>query len=211
MAQMDPGPWRSECLSASCCSFLMDSFLSNRMNSKPQFLRAVSIRALACLAVLLVADTIVPETLRAQQRVGDGQLPTFADYPAKGKFKGKPARAKIRTKDARMYRTAITEGAKEGPNFAGHYTIVQWGCGTACLGFAIVDANTGRVTMAPFYVGMGYDLSDELKERDLIEYKLDSRLLIVTGTRDDKGQGQYFYAWDGKRLKLVRTEYEIKE
>jgi hypothetical protein len=166
---------------------------------------------LLSFATLVSADTSELESRLAGAGIVKSDPPTFADYPATGKVKGKPARARIRTKDARMYRTAITEGAKEGPNFAGHYTIVQWGCGTACLGFAIVDANTGRVTMSPFYVGMGYDLGDELKERDLIEYKLDSRLLIVTGTRDDRGQGQYFYAWDGKRLKLVRTEHEIRD
>jgi hypothetical protein len=166
---------------------------------------------LFCFATLVSAGTRDFAARSLPTATMQDPLPTFADYPATGKLKGKPARARIRTKDARMYRTAITEGAKEGPNFAGHYTIVQWGCGTACLGFAIVDANTGRVTMSPFYVGMGYDLGDELRERDLIEYKLDSRLLIVTGTRDDRGQGQYFYAWDGKRLKLVRTEHERRE
>jgi hypothetical protein len=170
----------------------------------------------ACMPTLFCFTTIVsavtgefsPHSL--PMATMQDELPTFADYPAKGKLTGKPAKAKIRTKEARMYRTAITEGAKEGPNFAGHFTIVQWGCGTGCLGFAIVDANTGNVFTPPFYVGFGYDLDTTLRDRELLEYRLGSRLLIVTGMTNEKDQGQYFYEWDGKRLKLVRTEYEIK-
>jgi len=32
----------------------------------------------------------------------------------------------------REYRTMLRKGAKKGPNFASHFTVVQWGCGTQC-------------------------------------------------------------------------------
>jgi hypothetical protein len=179
------------------------------MNFKRAFLSCTSMLVLLCIGTTVSADGIAPES--AAVAVVEGALPTFADYPAKGKFKGKVAPAKIRTKEARTFRTRITEGAKEGPNFAGHYTITTWGCGSSCVGFAIVDANTGKVYMPPFYVSTGHRLGETLQNRDLIEYRLDSRLLIVTGSRNETDQGQYFYTWENNRLKLIRTEGEIRD
>ncbi len=43
----------------------------------------------------------------------------------------KPARVDLESHPlAKRYRTRLREGAAEGPNFAGHFTIVGWGCGT---------------------------------------------------------------------------------
>ena len=33
----------------------------------------------------------------------------------------------------------------EGPNYAGHYRVVVWGCGTSCAMFAVVDLRNGKV------------------------------------------------------------------
>lgn len=100
-----------------------------------------------------------------------------------------------------MFRTAIKEGAKEGPNFAGRYTIVTWGCGTACAMFAIVDAKSGTVFMAPFTVSMGAHLN---QVEDLIDYRPDSKLLIITGDLNEEEYGKYFYVWEKRQLKLIQ-------
>jgi hypothetical protein len=47
------------------------------------------------------------------------------------------------------YRTRLREGAKEGPNFAGHWVIVGWGCGTGCIIFNMVDSVTGEIRPVP--------------------------------------------------------------
>ncbi|MBS1914073.1 MAG: hypothetical protein JST22_18950 [Bacteroidetes bacterium] len=130
-----------------------------------------------------------------------GTLPKFEDYRTSDKLKGKPVPAKPQSAEAKLYRTAIKEGAKEGPNFAGSYTVVTWGCGTACLMFAIVDGRTGKVFVAPFTVSMGEHLE---QEEDLIEFHPDSKLLIVTGDINEKNYGKYFYKWDKGRLTLLR-------
>src|SRR4051812_50005206 len=98
----------------------------------------------------------------------------FKRYPA-GTFSGRPASARIVTRAARSFRTRLREGAKAGPNFAGHYTIVQWGCGSGCADFAIVDANTGVVNWAAPFQNVGFDVPES---KGLI-YQVDSRLLIV--------------------------------
>lgn len=47
--------------------------------------------------------------------------------------------------DANMFVTRIKEACKEGVNFAGHYTLVYWGCGTACQNGVVVDRKTGVI------------------------------------------------------------------
>ncbi len=41
--------------------------------------------------------------------------------------------------------TRIINECKEGINFAGHYTMVTWGCGSPCQRGAIVDRKTGKI------------------------------------------------------------------
>lgn len=74
--------------------------------------------------------------------------PKFEDFKATDIFMGTPAVPDFSTnKDAFQFKTVITNGAKEGPNFAGSYTVVSWGCGTGCQGNAIVDARTGKIVI----------------------------------------------------------------
>ncbi len=92
----------------------------------------------------------------------------FADYPSGPAFTGTPKPVDFSTNaQAATFRTRITEGAKAGPNFAGHYTVIEWGCGTSCQGHAIVDEVTGRIVL--FGPTTEYGVS----------YRLDSTLFIV--------------------------------
>jgi hypothetical protein len=132
----------------------------------------------------------------------------FDDFPvpAAEQFKGKPAAVKLTSAQARRYRTMIREGAREGSNFAGHYTIVQWGCGAGCVQFAVVDAKTGAVFMPPFYVGPRAFVEGQTGEpEEPLQFRVDSRLLIVSGSRNEKGEGVYYYKWDKNRLTLIAT------
>lgn len=72
--------------------------------------------------------------------------PQFEDFPVRDFYKGRPAAVDLSSNTlARSYRTRLRKGAKKGPNFAGHYTIVDWGCGSNCQVYAVVDAHTGKV------------------------------------------------------------------
>jgi len=54
--------------------------------------------------------------------------------------------------DAGLFRTTISNQVAEGANFAGHYTVATWGCGTSCTGYAIVDVITGSIIdYVPYY------------------------------------------------------------
>jgi len=136
----------------------------------------------------------------------------FADFPvsAAEHFKGRPAAVKLTSAEARRYRTMIREGAREGPNFAGHYTIVQWGCGAGCVQFAVVDAKTGAVYVPSFYVGPREQIQAETEEpAEPLQFRIDSKLLIVSGAPNEKNEGLYYYKWDKERFRLmVRTTFK---
>jgi hypothetical protein len=136
----------------------------------------------------------------------------FEQFPAGEIFKGAPARPVLKTAGQRQFRTVIREAAGKGANFAGHYTIAQWGCGAGCISIALIDAKKGTVYDGPFAVlGWGwpqfkyegkYSANDEGFEP--LSFRIDSRLLIVRGCPEDTDCGSYFYEWTGSSLKLIR-------
>jgi hypothetical protein len=121
-------------------------------------------------------------------------VPQFDQYKVNKIYKGKPAVPVLRTPEDREYRTRIREGAKVGPNFAGHYTVIDIGCGTECASFIIVDAANGRV------------FSGAQKEYTCAPiFKVDSRLLttdVCTGAIQ-KGCNRAFWEWTGTELKFL--------
>ena len=136
--------------------------------------------------------------------------PRFEDFlvePA-GNVDQFASRISMASAQAKRYRTVISlEGQKE-PNFSGHYRLITWGCGTDCRGFAIVDRKTGiaRTINGLEYVGgaMGND-------QPRIDFRLDSRLLIVNGVISDNREGSFFYEWTGKGVKPLLRLPLLKE
>jgi hypothetical protein len=136
-------------------------------------------------------------------------LPSFDQFRVTQVFSGKPANPVLRTADDRMFRTKIRDGAKDGPNFAGHYTIAAWGCGAGCVQMALIDAVDGQVYRAPFkvlswelmrYEGKIASNDDHFEELD---FHKDSRLLIARGCPEEKNCASYFYELSGTRFKLL--------
>jgi hypothetical protein len=86
------------------------------------------------------------------------------------KFSGTPKTVNFNSfPGASTFRTTIINSYKQGANFAGHYNLAFWGCGTDCFGMAITDLITGNIVeFSP--VHEGYYLE---------EYKPDSRLIVL--------------------------------
>jgi hypothetical protein len=144
------------------------------------------------------------------------QAPRFSDFAAKSEWTGRPVPVDLKHNPAaRQFRTMLRQGAAHGPNFAGHYTIVGWGCGSSCLNWAIVDAKCGHVffatdirIVAADHVDSGPDSERSAGlDTDYMELRFmrGSSLLAVLGApeEDESREGIYFYQWTGKRLKLV--------
>lgn len=111
---------------------------------------------------------------------------------------------------ARTFRTRLSEALGDGVNFAGHYIVAGWGCGTGCISGAIIDARNGNVYWPlPLYaLGVWYEGNSYVDKP--VDYRKNSRLLIITGSpgvkdnEPDKPNGKYFYEWQGDQLKLIK-------
>lgn len=89
--------------------------------------------------------------------------PDFKDFSVDVGFTGSPAAPRLTTSWSQRYRTQIRRGVASqqgfrkgseyietaGPNFAGHYRVVNWGCGSGCLMMVIVDLKTGTIYPPP--------------------------------------------------------------
>lgn len=117
------------------------------------------------------------------------------------KYEGKLKKVNFESfPEAKLYHTRITETLAKGVNFAGHYSLAYWGCGTDCFGYSIVDVNNGNIiTYSP--VNENYHLRQN--------YDLNSTFFVLNPV--NKGQERKFYKiieeQDGKsRLDLACTE-----
>lgn len=137
----------------------------------------------------------------------DSKEPRFEDYPADVVTHLRPAVPMFKTGGQRQFRTAIRESLKKSVNFAGHYTIAEWGCGSGCVQMAVVDLQTGDVYDGPFGALPKARISllpDVEADQTGIFYQQDSSLFIARGCPNEKDCGAYFYEWTGTQFKLLR-------
>lgn len=151
--------------------------------------------------------------------------------PRKWKIHRGSARPDSRDSQQRRFRTRIREGVENGwgvwtdgewgaehnrlgPNFAGHYIVIVWGCGAPCLMMAVADAETGAVYSPPLSArlrGLTLPLlapANSAPSDATIEYRLNSKLMIVKATpnadRPSAVSYAFYFVWEGDRWKLLR-------
>lgn len=145
----------------------------------------------------------------AAARATTSAPPRFEDYPAREVYKGRIAPVILDTRRARMFRSRLREDSRQGVNFAGHYTVVFWGCGTGCAHLAVVDAKTGRVYWPPVdYVDIPVSPEDAATPHR--NFRPDSKLLVLTRAYYDGrgGYAAYYYLFDKNRFRLLRRAEE---
>lgn len=134
--------------------------------------------------------------------------PRFADWPAAPDRPAAPATPVLASREARRFRTVLRDGAAAGPNFAGHFTLVVWGCGASCTTAAIVDARSGRVSFPPMLrATSAVRVADPaVPGPGSLRFRRDSRLLAVLGApgEDEAKEGVTYLEWTGTTLRLVR-------
>jgi hypothetical protein len=188
------------------------------------------------LAALLLVGTAAPAAEipgRCQYALGDApnNAPSFDRYAVPVAHVKHAPRVDLSQTRARLYRTqlrdAAREGAQFGPNFAGHYRLASWGCGTGCLNWGLVDLKTGRVAFdkSMFSLENGHiDFSREKQDGDyararrafyefgVLLYRPDSALLMTLGTpnEDQSRDGMAFYHWTGKIFRRIAFTPAIK-
>ncbi|WP_174953081.1 hypothetical protein [Burkholderia lata] len=161
----------------------------------------------AMLAGRAAAAQPVPVTAAPAQNCPS---PSFERYPVRAA----PAphttahAPRLTSKEARLYRTVIRDEFTQPANFAGHYRVAIWGCGTDCRNFAIVDKYTGATyTMPGVQAVAGVMGNDE----ERVDFRPGSRLLIVAGCFNDDCDdnsakaARFFYEWTGTQLRRIGT------
>lgn len=155
------------------------------------------------------------DTIRPSDVPKDAPRPQ--DYPAKP-YTGPNAVPDVKSDlRSKRYRTELTAWGKEKPNFAGHYILATWGCGTGCTEIAIIDAISGKV-FHPAGARMTYssDVDAELlvdegsspRRSDFgsLRYSADSRLLVLFGVPENRAEnrGISYFVWENDALKRIR-------
>ena len=114
---------------------------------------------------------------------------------------------------ARKYRTVLRLEISKGPNYAAHYRLVYWGCGTSCANFAVVNLKTGRVITPEGFsevVGVRFYADEFLpntdsdgwgfhKEGQQLRWGHWCSPLEDSGSRE----GAFYFVLRGERLRLI--------
>ncbi len=156
--------------------------------------------------------------------VHEASFPEFAQFAVGERFRGKVHALVLKTHSARRFRTVIREAMAGGVNFAGHYVLASWGCGTGCIQFAVVDAITGEVYAPPFDAAyFHYSLSIAKRWPDFDAegkwwceqyadwptFKANSALLVVEGCISDRQCGRAFYVMKATGLEQVYFDPDL--
>lgn len=142
--------------------------------------------------------------------------PAFQQFRVEKQFNSKPAPVDLNSAPgASRFRTVLRDGVKKGPNFAGHYAIVEWGCGSSCTSIAVIDVSDGRIMfpdeISPLFFP-GLSEGNQLMDKYELSYYKDSSLLIVNGipSKTDK-VGSYYYQWKADKFELIYSrKWETK-
>lgn len=124
-----------------------------------------------------------------------------------------PIRPDVRSGKAHLYRTVIREEAKQGVNFAGHFTIIRIGCGAATVCPAIYGTRSGTV----FFPGKlksatSLQIDSPGPDIDTLNYRRDSQLLIVVGSLNENSAraGVSYYLWRSEKLSEIKFTPAVK-
>jgi hypothetical protein len=150
---------------------------------------------------LMRADTTPVKAAPAPPRAAQDTL-FFEDFPAEDSTTAmRPVPVKLESAPyGQMYRTKLREGAARGPNFAGRYTVVTWGCGTGCQILAVVDARTGQLSRETLLLAQGarFKRTSTL----LLADPVDTTVKRPTEPCSSCGTPAY-YRWTGERFRPV--------
>lgn len=110
--------------------------------------------------------------------------------------------------------SVINEQISDGPNFAGHFNFIKWGCGTSCINYVIVDANSGKIIFQKHNVE-NLNPSFDIKSRLLVfnpkddfssqENKTINEIIQSASYETGKGREYYIIDEDGENIRLYKV------
>jgi hypothetical protein len=124
------------------------------------------------------------------------KAPAFEQYPV-AVYEGKLSMPHLVTHEELHFQTELrhaitkgydvveggTENERIGPNFAGHYVLVQWGCGTDCMEAAIINVVDGHIFGPPHIPedqdSTGFHVPTGQADMRTLQFRTKSRLLGI--------------------------------
>jgi hypothetical protein len=127
-------------------------------------------------------------------------VPRFENYPVTKIYRGKVVPLKL-TKWDEAWRERF-QGAIERfeVNYAGHYILYTWPCGSECMTGVAINAKNGRVSWLD--VRLNYRIENP------VDYRINSSLIILSGCRDGDlhvKTGQHYYRIRNGRFVHLRS------
>jgi hypothetical protein len=113
-------------------------------------------------------------------------------------FHGKSATPDV-TKSAlgRQYQSVIRNHVAGPAEFAGHYRVAEYGCGSTCHSFIVVDMISGKVFPGPS-AALGADFQTQSRL-----FVTDPSSLDVNGFRERMGIRSVSFAWNERSKSFV--------
>lgn len=153
------------------------------------FRPALTIVAAGSLAVM----TSIPTASLARD-------PSAGQYKVEKVYSGKTKLPQFKGRDKafRQFRTVIRDGMKDGADFAGQYSVVQYGCGAGCSFAVIADNRTGQL--------FDFPRGGEDNMYMTLQYARDSRLIAAQwASYDDKACHLDFFEWKNGKAELISS------
>jgi len=164
---------------------------------------------------MLIAFFLLLPLCSAAQTTKEPKSPRFEDFATTEKWTGKTAKVIVNSPHVRMFRTQFRLAALQPPNFAGHYRITIWGCGTVCFEGGMVNLATGKVMELPTSLrGKGWEywmVCHSAFQPSGIESRADSRLLIVRcadviGKEGGSHMRTSYFVYENESFKKISEE-----
>ncbi len=167
-----------------------------------------------------------PANNQTSSKAKRSALPRFADftdYKVAEEWAAAPAKLRLENRSDRMFRSQFLWALRRRPNFAGHYRVATWGCGTQCMAGGIVDLATGQLHPLPGSLGTtGWEkwmfcvsLFGDSAIAKAVKTRVDSRLLIIrcadaTGRDDGSYEHTSYFAFEDNTFRKVAESTGIR-
>jgi hypothetical protein len=174
-------------------------------------LRAGSDRMVPALRILFMLTLAI-----GWSQSNSSRAPKFESYPEHEVYVGGLATPKYSPSMEVRYKREIRNNyvVETKPNFAGHFVLLHWSCGSACIEMAIVDAKSGDIYSPPITdegIGIQRFFLPYLTHLNggssgpILQFKPDSRLFIIKCNHGNEWKGYtYYFLWKQNKWELLR-------
>jgi len=152
--------------------------------------------------------------------LSDSKAPTFEFLPSAREGEFPYAKLDLSSNPiAKTYRTVLRQELAKGPNYAGHYRVAIWGCGSSCAMFAVINLKTGQVITAEGLTSVSGNhlavddfLPNTESESWGFRYRIGSKLLVLVGTldEDESREGAFYFVLQSEKLLPIHSTVVTK-